>query len=345
VTSEQAATEPEQTTVEVELFRTDDYVQAGRVPLLPLVRDFFERMLGRELDNALFRLSFMRLRDGRQLAGAPEMINLRASHGWAYAQIFRDGHTIYQHPHAVREIIAAPLQRILGEEYPDESHWGYGVRAPGLEGLALVRPAPRGEHEVGLSLDGRRRIRRFDVEEIAEPEPPVRSLADLGVNGPATPTVEPVGVVIDHSTFEWLVRDFPFSGEVEEGGFLAGRVFRAAGNPSGYLVQLTAAMPAERTGASLMHFTFTGESFLRVGAQLDARNDDLELVGWYHTHLFPATDKLGLSSIDVELHTTTFRKPAQIAGLVNLDGSTRTLRFYRSTGSEMEPAPYWVVGG
>ncbi len=37
---------------------------------------------------------------------------------------------------------------------------------------------------------------------------------------------------------------------------------------------------------------------------------------------------MGLSSIDVRLHFTTFRIPWQLAGLVNLEAERRVLRFY-----------------
>lgn len=344
IVSEQADVAPEQASVEVELFRTDDYVPAGTMSILPLLRRFFEPLLGERLtDGTLFYLYFLRLEDTRRLDGAPEVINLRSSHGWVNVLIIRNGRLIYKHPHSVREIIGGPLQARLREQHPAEVHWGYGVRAPGLEGLALIRPAPQAPNQWRLTPQRARRTRRFQVTEIAEPDPPTASLADLGVDTETVGPDAPVGVVINLATFDQLTRHAPFSTEVEEGGFLIGTVHRAAAESGGYLVKLTGAVPAERTGASMMHFTFTGESFLRIGEQLDALGGAVQLVGWYHTHLFPATDTLGLSSIDVELHTSTFRKPAQVAGLVNIDDDTRVLRFYHADGQTMQPAPYWVV--
>ncbi len=344
---EPAATRPRRADVdaepEVELFRTDDYTPSGTQPLMPLLCEFFEPLLGTPLDRGGFRLSFLRLADTREPAGRPAMVNLRASHGWVQVQIVLDRRLVYQHPHSVREIIGGPLQRRLAAEHPDESHWGYAVRAPGMEEVPLVRPAPTTSHW-GLSLDRRRRSGRFVIEEIPEPEPPTATLADLGMDDGVDDPGEHVGVVIDLATYDVLTRHAAFSSEVEEGGFLAGQVYRSTVNPEGYLVKVTAAIPAERTGASLMHFTFTGESFLRIAQRLDSDPGQPHLIGWYHTHLFAASAALGLSSIDVELHTSTFRKPAQVAGLVNIDGSARVLRFYRSEGSRMAPAPYWVAG-
>jgi hypothetical protein len=331
------------TTTQVELFRSDDYVPHGRQALVPLLRTFFEPLVGQPLERARFLLYFLPVADERLQPGTPSMVNLRASHGWLQVRIERDGRLLYRHPHSVREVLAGQLQRQVAAEYPDEQHWGYCVRAPGLDTITLVRPAPQSANQVDLRVGGPRRPRRFHVEEIPEPDPPVASLADLGVDPDEPDPGAPVGVVVDLATYDTLTRHLPFSTEVEEGGFLVGRTYRSSSNPDGYLVKLSSVVPAERTGASLMHFTFTGASFLRMGDVLDAMGDGQQLVGWYHTHLFAATEQLGLSSIDVELHTSTFRRPAQVAGLLNLDGSSRVLRFYRSTGSAMDTAPYWVV--
>mgnify|MGYP003425073453 CR=1 FL=1 len=39
----------------------------------------------------------------------------------------------------------------------------------------------------------------------------------------------------------------------------------------------------------------------------------------------------------------TFTIPWQLAGLINLDGEKRTLRFYVRQGNEMILCPYWVI--
>jgi hypothetical protein len=330
------------TAVEVEVFRSDDYLPAGRIPLVPLLRAVLEPVIGESLAGTRFTLAFLPVADQTPIAGAPSMINLRSGYGYVHVRVSRDGHVLYQHPHSLRELVGVPLCRELTALHPDETHWGFGVRAPGLENVALVRPAPHsdGQIEVVMRTDG---VRRFQVEEIAEPEPPVATLADLGVPDGAVRPDDEVVVVVDRATHRALTRDLPFSAEVEEGGFLTGRVHRAASHPGCYLVEVTGAPPAERTGASLLGFTFTGESFLRMGHRLASGGHAERLVGWYHTHLFPATDTLGLSSIDVELHTTTFRTPWQVAGLVNIEGSRRVLRWYRADGEKMVAAPYWLA--
>jgi len=332
------------TAVEVEVFRTDDYLPAWRIPLFPLLRDALEPVIGESLEGTRFTLSFLPVADETRVFDTPSVINLRSDYGYVHVRVTRDGQLIYQHPHAVRELVGVPLGRLLTASHPDETHWGFGVRAPGLEHVALVRPAPQGDGQIDVVLrtDG---VRRFHVEEIAAPEPPLATLADLGVPDGSVRPGDEVVVVVNQRTHRALTRTLRFSREVEEGGFLTGSVHRAADHPGCYLVAVTDAVPAERTGASLLGFTFTGESFLRMGQRLARGGRGDRLVGWYHTHLFPATNALGLSSIDVELHTTTFRTPWQVAGLVNIDASERVLRWYRADGGDMVAAPYWLAQG
>lgn len=131
---------------------------------------------------------------------------------------------------------------------------------------------------------------------------------------------------------------------MEEGGFVIGHRHADQGRPRRHLLEVTAIVPAQSTGASLLRFTFTGESFLRLGDLLASRGRGEIILGWYHTHLFAATPSFGLSTIDVRLHTSTFRRAWQVAALINLDEDHRVLRFYRSDGDHLAEAPFWVAG-
>jgi proteasome lid subunit RPN8/RPN11 len=171
--------------------------------------------------------------------------------------------------------------------------------------------------------------------------PPARRLADLGAAPPPPGFAEAalhtgfVKVVMEPVVAAELERDRPFSDQVEQGGFLVGEVYADADAPETFIVLVTAAVPAEQVGASFLHFTFTGDSFDAIKARLATEHQGAVLLGWYHTHLFPATDAMGLSSIDYRLHFTTFRIPWQVAGLVNLDGPHRVLRWYVRRGEDM----------
>lgn len=210
----------------------------------------------------------------------------------------------------------------------------------------LIRPAPAIEHEVEVK-SGTRRARLFGLEQITEPEPLSATAADLGTDdlgaGLAGFAYSPVCVVVERAVQRALTVSTPFSCQVEEGGFLAGQVFRSTSDKAGFIVKITAAIRAERSGASRHNFTFTGESFLRIGEQISARRDLDRLLGWYHTHLFAATSEPGLSRVDIDLHRSTFRLPWQVAALVNLTKDGRVLRFYRADGQDMVLAPYWVA--
>jgi len=327
-------------TVEIELYRTDDYVSAGRIGLIPLLRSVFEPLLGESLSGARYRLTFQPVADRAVLRGEPSVVNLRGSHGYVHVRISKNGVVLYQHPHSVREVVARPLQRVLGEQIPDERHWGFGIVGLGLENLPLVRPKPQAVGSIHVAPTTKR-PQVFRLEEVAEPDPPLATLATFGVTG-APRTDDAPGVVLSPEVHEALLHDLEFSEEVEEGGFLVGYVYRDDDQPGQYLVSVTRVLPAERTGASLLHFTFTGESFLRMSDVLARRQWDERVLGWYHTHLFAASESMGLSSIDVELHAGTFRRPWQVAGLVNIADGSRILRFYSWDGSEMRSAPFWV---
>lgn len=325
----------------VDLYRTDDYVKVGRVGLPPILRSVFEPALGQPLHNAQFVLTFHAVADQRDLDGKPSVVNLRSSHGYVHVRIVRDGVLLYQHPHSVRELVARPLQQLLGEQVPEETHWGFGIAGPGLERMTLVRPAPRDAGIVDLHVGGDR-PRRFHLEPVPEPEPPEAGLTDFGISSADDrPEHSGEGVIFTPDAYEGFLRTIEFSTDVEEGGFLLGQVFRDRDRPGRFLIRIAEALPAERTGASLLQFTFTGESFLRVNDAI-ARRAGLWLVGWYHTHLFAASDNLGLSTIDVELHARTFLQRWHVAGLVNIDGGARQLRVYGWDGRAMHQLPYWI---
>jgi hypothetical protein len=336
-------------TVQVELFRSDDYGDPEHLPLAPLLREVFQTILQRPLPRARFLLSLLAVDDSEPLPGLPTLVNLRGSHGYANVSIIDDGVVVYQHPHTVREIVAEPLQRWLRLEYPDVPHWGFGLVGPGLEKLAMVRPTPAVEGRVDIRSDGRRR-RAAHVEELPDPEPPPNTLMGLNVADPDHPSggpgddpdAEPVGIVLSPTANEVLT-GHEFSLEVEEGGFVIGHLHLDRDHPGRHLLEVTAVVPAQSTGASLLRFTFTGESFLRLSDLIARRGRDEHILGWYHTHLFAATPDFGLSTVDVKLHTSTFRRKWQVAALLNLGTEGRVLRFYRADGDRLTEAPFWVA--
>jgi hypothetical protein len=340
--------------IEVELHQPPDYVSVGRLPLAPLLREFFEAVLGRPLPSAKFLLHLVSVDDREPIPGYPTMVNLRGGFGYGEVTILDSGRVVYQHPHTVNEIVGGPLQRRLAHDYPGVDHWGYGLVGQGLERLTLERPVPLVTGGVGIRAAGGRR-RPIHMEQIPDAEPAPRTLAALGVDGPRSPSGGPreadpripVSVVMSPAAYSALT-DRAFSKEVEEGGFLIGHRHADGEHPGRDLLEVTAVADAESTGASLLRFTFTGESFLQLANLLARRGAHEEILGWYHTHLFAATPTFGLSTVDVRLHSSTFRRSWQVAALVNLGHEGRTLRCFGSLGgspdSGMIEVPYWAVG-
>jgi hypothetical protein len=329
---------------EIEIYRGENLERMVRVPLAPFLRAGVERLLGRSLgEQARFQLEIYPVPDKPELEGMPRLINLLGDYGYVNIVTSVGGSIVYRHPHTLNELLGRPLQQTLAEQFPDVTVWGYAVRAPGLEKAAIVRPVPEVEGLVHVDPVGQSRRPSFTIRRLPDPEPPTRSLRDYGISPSAEQQKALVKVILRSEVeraFSWGIR---FSDEIEEGGFLAGRIYLDGDCEGTYIAELTTVLPAQHTGASLLHFTFTGDSFGAMSETLERKHPGDALLGWYHTHLFAATDGMGLSSIDVDLHFTTFRRPWQLAGLVNLDGAFRVLRFYARRENTMSLCPQWAV--
>jgi hypothetical protein len=339
--------------IEVELYRPPDDTPLGRIPLAPLLNAFFEPVLGRPLAEARFILHLESVEDREEIPGFPRVVNLRGGLGYGEVTVVERGQVVYQHPHTLNEIVGGPLQQLLADRFPEIGQWGFRLVGGGLEHLTHERPIPQVAGGVGIRADGRRR-RVSNMEQVMDSDPEIRTLAALGVEDPTAPLGGPlpdgpgiaVSVVLTPAARSALTQRV-FSGEVEEGGFVIGHRY-ADGEGSGrHLIEVTAVVAAESTGASLLRFTFTGDSFLQLANLLARRGADEQILGWYHTHLFSATPEFGLSTVDVRLHTSTFRRPWQVAALVNLGRDGRVLRFFGSVGGApdagLTEVPYWAA--
>jgi hypothetical protein len=327
--------------------RIEVYRRIGDAPfrcfgLEEIVRPVMEALLSRPLDGTRFAMTLTSEPDNPLLPGSPAMYNLLPDYAFATVCVFDGDQIVYRHPHTIEELIATPLQARLGKEFPSERQWFYRIAGPGIP-HTIVRPAPMSEGafetlssgypELGVNLNLRR---------IEEPDPPEMQLSDFGApeSGPSAVTV-----LLDEKVAEGLQRTARFSHDVEEGGFLTGLHFRRKNLPQSWVILVRGIPVAKHTGASLLHFTFTGDSFRDMKQTLSLRSDEERLLGWYHTHLFAPTASFGLSSIDVGLHISTFRQPWQVAGLINLERGRRTIRFYTRSGGLMIQCPMWVIGG
>ncbi|WIM99417.1 hypothetical protein ACTOB_003068 [Actinoplanes oblitus] len=320
----------------LDIYRSDDYVSVGRLDLLAVLQAAFERMLGQRLDDTEFQLTFHRINDDQRPSGRPSVVNLQRAFGYVHVRITRDGKVLYQHLHSLRELMTGPLRALLSRLAPEETHWGFGIsgipeapRKPSPSDARLIAAAA-GAEEPAMSR----------VEELPDEEAPEADGTRLGAPPDAG---DDLAVVLAGAAYRKLTAELPHSTEVESGGFLVGRLCRDTSRAGRHLVLIDDVLPAQRTAASTVRLTFTAESFLRANHALSRRPGD-RLLGWWHTHLFPATDRFGLSSADVELHLRTYRRPWQVAGLLNLDDGGWTLRFYARRGRELALIPYGVSG-
>jgi len=328
----------------IQIFRGGQDRQFMAVEFMDVVRIALERLLRWDLEGAQIQVVLVCVPDSFPAApGSPRVENLIPEFGYARVTVIHQGRVIYRHPHPVLDLLTDVLRELLRKEDPDEMLWTFRIDVPGLPDVSSYRPAPAVAGAIEIQPYAPGETPAFTVRRVAEEDPPVRTLRDFGLDAMSGTEGPPVQVVVAGELREDLMRRRPFSPDVEEGGFLVGRVFRDGDRPDGYLVEVTGAPGAEHTGASLLHFTFTGESFVEVRRSLQRDRPGDRLVGWYHTHLFAATEDFGLSSIDLVLHFGTFTIPWQVAGLVNVDGDTRTLRFYVRQGNTMVQCVHWVL--
>ncbi len=324
---------------EIELYKGEQLDYFGRVPLARVLRAAFRPILRANTEAARFLMWLRPIVDATPIGGEPRLVNLRSVLGYCDVVVVVDDAVLYRHPHRVGELLASALQEIVAELDPDVEEWGFCVTGPELDDYPLERPAPPVEGAVDLDL-GRPRRLSFLMQKLEDPAPEIVRTEELGIDPAA---LGPINVLVRGDVVASLGGTLPFSTKVEEGGFLSGNVRRADGPDAKYIVEVAGVSPAKYAGASLMHFTFTGDSFGAMNQILASERPGEQLLGWYHTHLFAATDEMGLSSIDVDLHFETFRQPWQVAGLVNVVDGTRVLRFYARQGDEMRECPQWVA--
>ncbi|SDG78894.1 hypothetical protein SAMN05421505_10827 [Sinosporangium album] len=287
-----------------------------------------------------FVLHFHDAEDTGRIPGEPEVTNVRADFGHLDLRVLVGGAVVHERHYSVSELLGDVLAKLLSRIDPDERVWGFAIRHPALGAMARSRRAPEVEGAVDIDLKETRNL-PFTVQRIEERQDAVDP-ASLGIS---PGRLGPINVIMSEEVCDLLAEGLPLSTSIEEGGFLLGRLSPAAGAPDRLMVEVTHVTPAERSGASATHFTFTGDSFTAVNRLIVERGQGEDLVGWYHTHLFSAAVAMstgtGLSGTDVDLHFATFRRPGQVAGLINLHEDTRLVRFYGRVGDRMAECGVW----
>jgi hypothetical protein len=178
----------------------------------------------------------------------------------------------------------------------------------------------------------------------------VESYARLGTHGKGT---QGSGLVLMRDrVYRALRSEMELSAKVENGGYLLGHPFRQPLSPEReddarfrWLLEITDVLPAEAAWGKRGSLLFTGETWSRMTRLRMREHPDKKLVGWFHTHLFKASEDFGLSGLDQDLHRRFLTKPWQVAVLVNLHPQSleRTVRcFQRGAEGDLIESPFQV---
>lgn len=325
-------------TVEIELYRDGGDEPARRLPLPTLLKDALADELKDCASDPVFVLAFAPRPEPAPYAGPPRITYLDQEFGHVSVVVQVDGSVVYRQGHSVIGLLGPAIARVARATDPGQDSWSFRIDDPSFEDSPGLRMPPEVTGTIDVDVARSSRL-SFGVRRAREPQVP--DFDAEAARFPAKLGHHPVSVLLSPDVKRLLEKDLPLSGEVEEGGFLFGKVFRRPDAPDQHVVLVEYVVPAEHSGASRMHFTFTGDSFRTMRRVHAERHPEDQLVGWYHTHLFAPSGPFGLSVTDVELHRETFRRPWQIAALINIHDNRRLLRCYAQTETSMRVCPLW----
>ncbi|MGS2640175.1 JAB N-terminal domain-containing protein [Streptosporangium sp. LJ11] len=279
--------------------------------------------------------------------GPPKIRNLATSCGHCTLRVVQNDHTLHEQRFPVSEFLGPVLAEDMSKLEAEETLWSFRLLRRRALALLLVTTAirtltrherPEPKVEGAVEVDPReRRHRPFTLTQVADADAQVVEPGKLGI---PPDELGRLTILMSRDIHRRFVRTMPLSDRMEEGGFMLGRVTKA--RDDAHLVEVTHITPAHRSGAGMVHFTFTGESFFAAAQLIEERGLGEELLGWYHTHLFGVDHEMGLSSIDIDLHLATFQKQWQVAALLNLSRDGRTLRFYGRGDDGLKEYPQWI---
>lgn len=182
------------------------------------------------------------------------------------------------------------------------------------------------------------------------PEKSVDHLDELVTYGRGEP--QKGQVIIPQHIYELWRERLSVSRVNEEGGYIVGHVYRQPASPEAeenddfrWIVEVSDIFIAEETVGTPVSLLFTHDTWSRGRIRRAREFPDRELIGWWHTHPFPATDTFGLSGWDQDKHARFFTRPYQLAILLNIEAEDpRTVRCYqRGPDGLLVETPYLVI--
>jgi hypothetical protein len=194
--------------------------------------------------------------------------------------------------------------------------------------------------------------KRIIFKPIPEPPLPKRHLDSFGTVTQAGKGEPQAGqIIIPKDRYDELEYGLKLSETIEQGGYLLGNIWRMPDSPESekdpnfkWIVEVTDLLMAEDTIGSPATLLFTGDSWSKISRQIDQNYANRKLVGWFHTHVFPATDNFGLSGLDLDMHNWYLPRCWHIAVLLNLEkNNRRTVRCYqRGKESFLMETPFLI---
>ena len=157
-------------------------------------------------------------------------------------------------------------------------------------------------------------------------------------------------IYLNDGIYQKLTKDLLLSTHVENGGYILGNAFRFPGSCENendpafkWWISIENIIPAQSIYGTPGMLLFTGDSWSHIHRLLDTQYKKLKLLGWYHTHIFEATEEMGLSAMDMDLHRRFLPLPWQIALLINMQqNNERKIRCYqKSPQGDFLLAPYY----
>ena len=248
----------------IELFDGPDYHFFGTIPLLNVVQESFEKLLKWNLKGAILNINVLNVPENNVSTGFLIVENKIQYFGYTYNTILMGGKIVYRHPHPMQDVVSQTLQNILKEKHPEIHSWKFRVDIPGIPHQPTMRQTPPVKGAVSIKPFEKGKGPGYKIKRIEEKPPPKKSMTDYGITPKENDKYAKVKVLIPQALKNDLCLNRPLSHEVEEGGFLVGRVFQDADGEGCYLIELSIAPNAEYTGASFFHFTFTGDSFVGI---------------------------------------------------------------------------------
>jgi len=158
-------------------------------------------------------------------------------------------------------------------------------------------------------------------------------------------------VFMSAEVYRKLHKEIYLNPGVEDGGYLIGIPYRQPDSPEDednpnfrWGLEITDVIKVESAWGGPGLLLFTGDSWSKANRRRDREFRGQKLVGWFHTHLFKATDEFGLSGMDVDLHRRFLTKPWQVAVLLNvgLDGEREVRCFQRGPEGDLVECTFEV---